>query len=131
MAKNRKGVLPHKVQIKQKSFGRADALIDGRKIKGVMAIDYHIEANEIPRIDLSLYGAPDFDADSFVGFDFTSKTVDEAVNVLRCALRSDKELYNAFLASVLSAIQNAMKEPDGVTDEELAVRIADGIIGKE
>ncbi len=55
-------------------------------------------------------------------------TQQELINKLRNELLSDKELYNAFVASIESAIKEL---PPHIDRECAARRIADRIIGRE
>lgn len=55
-------------------------------------------------------------------------TQQELINKLRNELLSDKELYNAFVASIESAIKEL---PPHIDRECAARRIADRIIGSE
>lgn len=55
-------------------------------------------------------------------------TQQEIINKLRNELLSDKELYNAFVASIESALKEV---PTHIDRECAARRIADRIIGRE
>lgn len=55
----------------------------------------------------------------------------ELINKLRNELLSDKELYNAFVASIESAIYENGVVCDISDQHELALEIADRIIGRE
>lgn len=55
----------------------------------------------------------------------------EATKIVREELLTSQDLYNAFIASILSAIEDINKTPNGMTDSELAKHIADRIIGEE
>lgn len=55
----------------------------------------------------------------------------QLITELRQQLLTDKVLYDGLVASILSAINDINKTPNGMTDDELAKHIADRIIGVE
>ena len=80
--------------------------IDGNKIKNVKSIDFRVAVDEIPQFTFETMGLPEIDMGGDIKFRFTPETVQQAVVVLRNELMNHGELYNAFLKSMLSALDD-------------------------
>lgn len=80
--------------------------IDGKKIKNVKSVDFRVAVDEVPQFTFETMGLPDIDMGGDIKFRFTPETVQQAVVVLRNELMNHGELYNAFLKSMLSALDN-------------------------
>lgn len=80
--------------------------IDGKKIERVKSVDFRIAVDEIPYFTFETMGLPDIDMSGDVRFKFTPETVQQAIIVLRNELITHGELYQAFLESMLSALDN-------------------------
>lgn len=63
-----------------------------------------------------------------INFDYKPETVQDAVEILRHTFLNDKNLYNALIASISSALKELPKESDL---EDVSKRIAGRIIGEE
>lgn len=80
--------------------------IDGKKIERVKSVDFRVAVDEIPYFTFETMGLPDIDMSGDVRFKFTPETVRQAIIVLRNELITHGELYQAFLESMLSALDN-------------------------
>lgn len=80
--------------------------IDGKKIERVKSVDFRVAVDEIPYFTFETMGLPDIDMSGDVRFKFTPETVQQAIIVLRNELITHGELYQAFLKSMLSALDN-------------------------
>ena len=78
--------------------------IDGNKIKNVKSVDFRIAVDEFPQFTFETIGLPDIDMSGDIRFRFTPETVQQAVIVLRNELLTKGTLYNGFLESMLSAL---------------------------
>lgn len=78
--------------------------IDGKKIKNVKSVDFRVAVDEIPHFTFETIGLPDIDMSGDIRFKFTLETVQQAVIVLRNELLTKGTLYNGFLESMLSAL---------------------------
>lgn len=116
--------------------------IDGRPINHVRSIDYHVGVDETPEISLEVCGSAEIDLDAeYIKLDISPLNAKDAVMILRHELSKDNprhkhfgtenELRNGFLASIKSALEEGFSMPDGITDDELAEKILDRLIGEE
>lgn len=116
--------------------------IDGRPINHVRSIGYHVCAGEEPEISLEMSGTGEIDLDAkYIKLDVSPLNAQDAVMILRHELSKDNprhkhfgtenELRNGFLASIKSALEEGFSMPDGITDDELAEKILDRLIGEE
>ena len=80
--------------------------IDGKKIERVKSVDFRVAVDEVPQFTFETMGLPDIDMGGDIKFRFTPETVQQAVVVLRNELMNRGELYNAFLKSMLSALDD-------------------------
>ena len=78
--------------------------IDGKKIKNVRSVDFRVAVDEIPHFTFETIGLPDIDMSGDIRFKFTPETVQQAVIVLRNELLTKGTLYNGFLESMLSSL---------------------------
>ena len=83
-----------------------ECYIDGKKIERVKSVDFRVAVDEIPYFTFETMGLPDIDMSGDVRFKFTPETVQQAIIVLRNELITHGELYQAFLESMLSALDN-------------------------
>lgn len=126
----------HKVKVmnKNKSLIPTHIYIDDTEVHGVKSLEYFRAAvDEIPVFQFEVIGMPEVmeigQAD--IQFQFTPKTIQEATTVLRHNLLADKELYNAFVASIKSAFEDYGTEWDCAEVNDLSKEIADRIIGEK
>lgn len=99
------------------------------ELKRVISIEFNQSVDTVPCFTFETIGLPDIDIDNAdIRFRFTPETTTDSIKVLRHGLLTDKELYNALVASIESAI----KELPPRIDRECAAKIiADRIIGRE
>lgn len=83
-----------------------ECYIGGKKIERVKSVDFRVAVDEVPHFTFETMGLPDIDMGGDIKFRFTPETVQQAVVVLRNELMNHGELYNAFLKSMLSALDN-------------------------
>ena len=107
-------------------------LIDGKNIRNVTSVDFHVAVDEIPVFEFETMEIPDIEMHGDVRFRFTPETVTDAVAVLRHELLTHGEIYNGFKASLKTAIEKYCTcglpfEPE----EETAGKILDFMIGEE
>lgn len=80
--------------------------IDGKKIKNVKSVDFRVAVDEVPHFTFETIGLPDIDMSGDIRFKFTPETVQQAVIVLRNELLTKGTLYNGFLESMLSTLDD-------------------------
>lgn len=80
--------------------------IDGKKIERVKSVDFRVAVDEVPQFTFETMGLPDIDMSGDIRFRFTPETVQQAVMVLRNELLTKGTLYNGFLESMLSALDD-------------------------
>lgn len=83
-----------------------ECYIDGKKIKNVKSVDFRVAVDEVPHFTFETMGLPDIDMSGDIRFKFTPETVQQASVVLRNELMNHGELYNAFLKSMISALDD-------------------------
>lgn len=83
-----------------------ECYIDGKKINNVKSVDFRVAVDEFPQFTFETLGMPDIDMGGVVRFQFTPETVRQAVMVLRNELLTKGTLYNCFLESMLSALDD-------------------------
>lgn len=57
--------------------------INGKRVEGVVGVDFHVSVDEAPRFVFEMKGMPDIEMNAEVQFCFTPKTVQEAATVIR------------------------------------------------
>ena len=107
-------------------------LIDGKKVRNVKSVDFHVSVGEIPKFEFEISGLPDIEMFRDIRFRFTPESVTDAVAILRHELLTHGEVYNGFKASLKTAIEKYCTcglpfEPE----EETAGKILDFMIGEE
>ncbi len=118
----------HKVSIKNKtldSYFPTQILIDGQPLKAVSA-KFQQSVDTVPICEIEIHALPDIESLARIQFQFMPQTIQDASKVLRHSLTTDKELYNAFLSSISSALKEI---PEGTGIYDIAEVIADRIIG--
>ena len=80
--------------------------IGDKKIEHVKSVDFRAAVNEVPQFTFETMGMPDIDMSGDIKFRFTPETIQQAVVVLRNELMNHGELYNAFLKSMISALDD-------------------------
>lgn len=95
-----------KVVNKNESWRGTECYIDRNKIQNVRSVDFRVAVDEAPRFTFETFGLPDIDMSGNVEFSFTPQTVQQAAIVLRNELLKHGKLYDSFLASMRSAIDD-------------------------
>lgn len=117
----------HKVKIfnpKKNGVIGTQCEIDGKEIKGVRRVDFHVSVGEeIPYFKFKTVGIPDIEMDGEIQFQFTPKTVKEAVMVIRQEFHPQSEYFKAVVASIENRLRAAVPEHG----EEFAKMLADDI----
>ena len=107
-------------------------LIDGKTIPRVKSVDFHVSVDEVPTFSLELMAEPDIQMEALTQISFTSKSITDAISVLRHELSQHGEIYRGFKASLKSALEHYNYcglpfEPE----EEIAEKILNFMIGEE
>ena len=102
--------------------------VDGEKLKRVNHIDLNIDVNEAPQVNVGIVGGCDFEGMADVHFDYSPYTVKEACKILREEIMKRNDLFDGFVSSIQTAIEEA---PNYIKNRELAERILKRIIGEE
>lgn len=107
-------------------------LIDGKTIPRVKSVDFHVSVDEVPTFSLELMAEPDIEMECLAQISFTSKSITDAISVLRHELLQHGEIYRGFKASLKSALERYNYcglpfEPE----EEIAEKILNFMIGEE
>lgn len=112
---------------------------DGQEITRVRHIDANFDVDEIPTVNVEIVGGFDFDGMADIHFDYSPQTVKEACKIMRDELLKHEDLYDGFVASILSMLkENSRYIGDGETEiiaeygeNQLAEEILKRIIGEE
>lgn len=105
--------------------------IDGKIIPKVCSIDFHVSKDEIPCFTIETIGVPDIEMGCRCDFRFDVETVKQACEVLKREFRTNRDFYDAFVASIESTLRESMLILKEWECEETAKKIADRIIGNE
>ncbi len=120
----------HKVSIKNEIDGQpfpTHVFIDEKSIKA-MRVSFSQSVDAFPSCEIEFPALPDIEVLADIRFQFTPKTTQEAAKVLRHNLMVDKSLYNAFVASIKSAL---MDLPEETYLKDASELIVNRIIGEE
>lgn len=112
---------------------------DGQEITRVRHIDANFDVDEIPTVNVEIVGGFDFEGMADIHFDYSPQTVKEACKIMRDELLKHEDLYDGFVASILSMLkENSRYIGDGETEiiaeygeNQLAEEILKRIIGEE
>ena len=102
--------------------------VNGEKLKRVNHIDLNIDVAEVPQVNVGIVGGCDFEGMADVHFDYSPYTVKEACKILREEIMKRNDLFDGFVSSIQTAIEEA---PNYIKNRELAERILKRIIGEE
>lgn len=110
--------------------------IDGETLHGVKSIDYHasVDDNETPVVTLGIRPKSGFELDAeSVNVIEEFPTIHDAVLVLKKYVLEDNELRKAFIASILSAIEEyeTKTEQRILYKPSMAEKILDRLIGED
>ena len=88
------------------SWMGTECYIDGKKIQNVRSVDFRVAVDDVPQFTFKTLGLPEIDMTGDIQFSFTPETVQQAAVVLRNELSKRGVLYDSFLASMRSAIDD-------------------------
>ena len=95
-----------KVVNSNESWHGTEYYIDGNKVNNVKSVDFRVAVDEVPQFTFETLGLPEIDMPGTVQFGFTPETVQQAAVVLRNELSKRGVLYDSFLASTRSVIDD-------------------------
>ena len=95
-----------KVVNPNESWHGTEYYIGRNKVNNVRSVDFRVAVDEVPQFTFETHGLPDIDMAGDVQFSFTPETVQQAAVVLRNELLKHGVLYDSFLASMRSAIDD-------------------------
>ena len=115
--------------------------VDGRQIERITHLDFQVNPSEFPSVTLNIeqISGVDFEGQAEVNFLNNPFTVQNACKILREELMKHGDLYDGFVASILSVLkENCRYIGDGETEiiaeygeNYLAEEIVKRIIGEE
>lgn len=115
-----------KVEIK-KDVVATRVYVDGAEVPYVLAYSLHQSADKIPTVELELLFSEMQCSLDCADVQYSTNTVQQAVNVLRTELLKHSDLYTGFLVSIESAIKECHNES---YSSELAESILKRLIGE-
>ena len=106
--------------------------VNGEKLKRVNHIDFNIDVDEAPQVNVGIVGGCDFEGMADVHFDYSPYTVKEACKILQDELLKHGDLYSGFISS----IESSLKEQKVTVlpfqpESDIADKILKRIIGEE
>ena len=101
--------------------------VDGKKVDRVRTIDFCVDVDSAPEVNVEIVGGIDFEGQAEVNFLNDPFTVKNACKILLEELQKHGELYDGFKASIISAIKDA---PNYTPTEKVAERILNRMIGE-
>ena len=102
-----------------------ECYIDDKKIKNVKSVDFRVAVDEVPQFTFETMGLPDIDMSGDIRFRFIPETVQQAAVVLRNELSKRGDLYDVFLASMRSAIDDNFRNGNEACGDALDIGQAD------
>lgn len=120
----------NRVEIKNpnESWIGTKCIIDGKDIPNVRSVDFHVGVGVVPEFTFNTIGIPDIDVMGRVVINPSLTNLLEACRIIANELQNHGDFYDAFVASVRSAIHET---PDVVWSRELAEKIVKRISGEE
>lgn len=109
--------IPHfpSVTIRSDHPTRADISIDGKELDCVRSIVYEQDTESLASFTLETYGIPDIEIDEANVFLICRpQNVSEAARIIQHAIRTDKDMKNAWVASV-----KVFLSTKGLSDESI------------
>ena len=119
------GIPRVKVVNPNESWCGTECYIDGNKVNNVKSVDFRVAVDEVPTFTFETIGLPEIDMGGDIQFSFTPETVQQAAVVLRNELSKRGELYDCFLASMKSAIDDDFWNTRETCGNELDIGQAD------
>ena len=106
--------------------------IDGKEVPRMRLVNFHTAVEEVPVFEFEMMAVPDIEMECLAQISVTSKSITDAISVLRHELLQHGEIYNGFKASLKSALERYNYcglpfEPE----EEIAEKILNFMIGEE
>lgn len=106
--------------------------IDEHKVPRLKSVDFHVAVDEVPTFNFEMMGRPDIEMECLAQISVSSKSITDAISVLRHELLQHGEIYQGFKSSLKSALEiystcGLPFEPE----EETAEKILDFMIGEE
>lgn len=98
------------------------------EIPKVISADFHVSVDEVPTFNFKTIGIPDMEMLGRAVIAFHPDTVMDAMKVLQYELMHDRTLYDGFLSSIESALNEAKPY---TKEHDLAVAILNRLIGEE
>lgn len=83
--------------------------VDGKQIEKITHLDFRVDPLEVPTLNLETMSGIDFEGQAVVNFLETPFTIENACKILREELLKHGDLYNGFLESMKSVIQESEK----------------------
>lgn len=104
--------------------------IDGKNIEKITHLDFQINPLEIPSVTLNIerMSGVDFEGQAEVNFLKAPFSAQNACKVLREEIMKHSDLYDGFISSIQTAIEET---PNLIKNRELAERILKRITGEE
>ena len=105
--------------------------INGKDISSIISeVNINVVASSVPECKVTLNAlGTEYNGQADVKYDFTPKSVQQAIVVLRNELLKHREFYAGFRASVMSPIDECRAEV--VTHDEMVDAIMKRLIGEE
>lgn len=111
------------------SWRGTECYINDQKIECVRSVDFRVAVDEVPSFTFETMGFPNIDMPAGdIRFSFTPETVSDASWVLLNELLKHDGLYNGFMASIKSALDDVSN--DECATRELAEHILERIVGE-
>lgn len=122
-----------KVKIISGDSYRTHVFIGDKEISGITTdVQFEQCAGKVPTFTFETFGLPDIEIDNAdIRFNFTPETISDSVKVIFHTYEIDNDFRNAFIASIESAIHDNGVVCDISDQHELALEIANRIIGVE
>lgn len=121
-----------RVKLRENWIG-TECYINDQKIERVTSVDFRAAVDEVSTFDFEMSGMPDIDMFGNIQFSFAPETVKEAIIVLRNELMKHGDLYNGFLSSIKSALDDYGYEAFCLEDGniEVAYEVLRRMIGED
>ena len=113
------------VNPEEKGWFGTECYIDGNKIYDVRSVDFRVAVDEVTRFTFETLGIPEIDMAGDIQFRFTPETVQQAAVVLRNELSKRGDLYDVFLSSMRSAIDDNFRNGNETCGDALDIGQAD------
>lgn len=106
--------------------------VDGKNLERVNHVDFNINVDEVPQVNVGIVGGFDFEGMADIHFDYSPHTVKEACKILREELFKHGDLYMAFLASIESSTrEQKVTALPFQSERDIADKILQRIIGED